>query len=129
MATLARFRQLALACDGAVQGGHHDVVDFRCNGRIFASLNPDGKRAMVKLTPAQQRERKQVLGDAIVPASGAWGERGYTLVTVAAVDVRTITDLVTDAWQNVMQATTKPSGRSKAATEKRAAKTKKAAKK
>ena len=64
---------------------------------------------MVKLTPPQQRDRLRELGTAIQPASGAWGQRGYTLVELAAVDRRTLIELVTDAWQNVMQA---PAGRS-----------------
>ena len=49
------FRHLALALPGAVEGEHHDHPDFRVNGRIFATLLPDGERGMVRVAPERQR--------------------------------------------------------------------------
>ena len=115
MATARRFRKLALACDGAIEGSHHDHADFRANGRIFATLHPGGARAMVKLTPPQQTRCLAALGDAAVPASGAWGRQGCTLVTLAEVDADTLAGFVLEAWQNVMQASPKKAAQKKAA--------------
>ncbi len=53
--TAAQFRKLALAVDGAVEGGHMDHPDFRIEGRIFATLGyPNAAHAMVKLSPEEQ---------------------------------------------------------------------------
>jgi hypothetical protein len=45
------FRRIALSMEGAVEGAHMGHPDFRANGRIFATLYPDGQSGMVKLTP------------------------------------------------------------------------------
>ena len=50
------FRRIALGMQGAVEGEHMAHPDFRANGRIFATIAPDAKQGMVKLTPEQQRE-------------------------------------------------------------------------
>ena len=107
MATQAQFQRLALAFDGVIAGEHMQHADFRANGRIFATLHPDSVRAMVKLTPVQQRARLQEFGTALEPASGAWGAQGCTMIELAAVDQGTLTALLTDAWQNVMAANSK----------------------
>jgi hypothetical protein len=50
-----RFRRAALRLEGASEGTHHSVADFRVGGRIFATLGyPDEQWGMVKLTPEQQ---------------------------------------------------------------------------
>ncbi|MCA8951508.1 MAG: MmcQ/YjbR family DNA-binding protein [Planctomycetes bacterium] len=101
-----QFRALALAFDGAIEGAHMDHPDFRAGGRIFASLHPDGHRAMVKLSPPQQQRwlANPSLGSALAPASGAWGRAGCTMLELAAVDAGSATDLLTEAWQNALAA-------------------------
>ena len=53
--TVDQFRRIALKLDGAIEASHMGHPDFRANGRIFATIYPDGERGMVKLTPAQQK--------------------------------------------------------------------------
>ena len=99
MVSRRKFEALALAFDDAVAGTHHGHPDFRAHGRIFASLQPGGKRGMVVLTPSQQRRWIHDNG-ALEPASGAWGRSGCTLLELAAVDANTARELLLDAWQN-----------------------------
>ena len=86
--------------DGAIESAHMGHPDFRANGRIFATLYPDGESGMVKLTPEQQQQFIQEQSEAFVPASGAWGRQGCTTVKLAAVDEDTIGEAITLAWQN-----------------------------
>lgn len=111
--TSTAFRRLALAFDGATEGEHMRHPDFRCGGRIFATLHPDGRRAMVRLTPAQQRRwlADATARDALEPASGAWGRQGCTMVDLAAVSRDAATLLLTDAWQNAVAAADKRAGK------------------
>jgi hypothetical protein len=60
--------------------------DFRANRTIFATLYPDGKSGMVRLTPDQQQDF--ISGDtgAFALASGAWGRQGCTTVRLDSID-------------------------------------------
>jgi hypothetical protein len=52
--TADEFRNMALDFPEAVEAAHMDHPDFRVRGKIFATLGPDEKWGMVKLTPDQQ---------------------------------------------------------------------------
>lgn len=84
--------------------------DFRANGRIFATLYPDGKRGMVQLKPDQQGDFIAAGAAAFAPASGAWGRNGSTTVQLALVNEDQLGEAMTLAWQN----TSKPTSRAKA---------------
>jgi hypothetical protein len=90
---------MALGLKGAVEGAHMGHPDFRADGRIFASLQADGKRGMVKLTPEQQQGFVQQHPAAFEPESGAWGRQGCTRVRLSAVDVDTLGEALTLARQ------------------------------
>ena len=96
------FRRIALGMDEAIEGEHMDHPDFRANGRIFATIHPDGRQGMVKLTPDQQREFIDAHPGMFVPAAGAWGRGGSTMVQFAAADRETVGEAMTLAWQGVM---------------------------
>jgi YjbR protein len=120
----ADFRRIALGMRDAVEGSHMAHPDFRVNGRIFATLHPDGKRGMVKLTPDEQQEFVDASPSTFEPASGAWGRQGCTMVRLDAVEEATLGEAMTLAWQNAVRvrparrtrtkraATTKPARRS-----------------
>jgi hypothetical protein len=101
MLTDEGFRRIALALPDAVEGEHMAHPDFRVHGRIFASLTPERRLGMVKLTPAQQRA---VLagGDTFFPAAGAWGRQGCTHVRLADADRAAVASALRLAWENAM---------------------------
>lgn len=107
------FRKIALRLQNAVEGRHMAHPDFRVNGRIFATLHPDGKQGMVKVTPDQQRDFMQVQPAAFAPASGAWGRSGCTMVQLNVVDEETLGDAMTLAWQLAVTAAKVKSQKSK----------------
>ena len=93
------FRRIALQMQDAIEGEHMAHPDFRAHGRIFATLHPDGKQGMVKLTPDQQHVFLREHPKTFTPASGAWGRQGCTMVQLSAVDEDTLGEAMTLAWQ------------------------------
>jgi hypothetical protein len=107
--TSNHFRRIALGMAGAVEGAHMDHPDFRAaNGRIFATLNEDHTRGMASLTPEQQAEFMKRAPDVFVPAAGAWGRGGSTMIVLAQADAEMVGEAVTLAWQS---ASAKPPAR------------------
>jgi hypothetical protein len=107
----ARFRRIALEMQNAIEGAHMGHPDFRVNGRIFATIHPDGRQGMVKLTPDQQEEFVRANPETFVPASGAWGRQGCTMVRFASVDETTLGEAMTLAWQNTVRSAGAAKGR------------------
>ena len=97
------FRRIALSMNGAAEGAHMDHPDFRANGRIFATLYPNGHDGMVKLTAEQQQDFMSTDDTAFEPASGAWGRQGCTTVHLAFVDEDKLGEAMTLAWQNTVK--------------------------
>src|SRR5215510_10799256 len=93
------FRKIALRLQDAIEGEHMAHPDFRVNGRIFATLHPDGQQGMVKVTLDQQRDFIHQYPATFTPASGAWGRQGCTMVQLSAVDEETLGEAMTLAWQ------------------------------
>jgi hypothetical protein len=98
--TPEEFRRIALEMEGSAEGAHMGHPDFRANGKIFATLYPDGQAGMVKLTPAQQQDFISDDSAAFTPASGAWGRQGCTTVRFDLIDEHKLGTAMTLAWQN-----------------------------
>jgi len=81
--------------------------DFRAGGKkIFATLNADETRGMVSLTPEQQREMIREYPEMFVPASGAWGVQGATMVELRQASAEAVGEAMTLAWQRANAAVT-----------------------
>jgi hypothetical protein len=94
------FRRIVLHLPDTLESAHMGHPDFRVNGRIFASLNDDGTRGMVVLTPDQQERFVGENPSVFQPESGAWGRSGCTRVHLASVEEETLGEALTLAWQN-----------------------------
>lgn len=97
------FRRIALKMSDATEGAHMGHPDFRANGKIFATLYPDGASGMVKLTPDQQQDFLRADALAFTPASGAWGRQGCTTVRLDSVEEDMLGEAMTLAWQNTIK--------------------------
>jgi hypothetical protein len=98
-----QFRKVARALPGAIDGAHGGHPDFRAGagGKVFASLGaPDAAHGTVKLTPDQQALLVETNAKVFVPVRGAWGEKGYTNVRLAAADAKSVKHALTLAHQN-----------------------------
>jgi hypothetical protein len=94
------FRRIALGMESANEGAHMGHPDFRANGRIFATIHPDHKWGMVKLTSEQQQRFVRENPAVFAPENGAWGRAGCTKVRLDSVDEDTLGEAMTFAWQN-----------------------------
>jgi len=101
MISQAQYRAVALEFPGAIEGGHFDVVDFRAGGRIFATLRQADGRAVVKLTPDQQRLLAETMPGFLAPVPGGWGLKGWSRLDLAAVSAADARHVLEIAWRNV----------------------------
>jgi hypothetical protein len=98
--TANEFRSLALSFPEASEEAHMGHPDFRVGGKIFATLGPNEDWGMVKVTPEQQASFMRLEPHVFKPASGAWGQRGSTIVTLRDADELTVRQALSAAWRN-----------------------------
>jgi hypothetical protein len=97
--TVNQFRRMALSLPEVEERGHMDHPDFRVGGKIFATLGyPEKSWGMVKLTPEQQRIYVSANPTVFVPANGAWGLQGSTLVRLKTANADTVHEAMRAAW-------------------------------
>ena len=97
-----QFRRIALSLPEAVESSHMAHPDFRCGGKIFATLGyPDAAHGMLKLTPEQQQPLLKKSPATFAPCAGVWGQRGATSVHLPSAKVATLRPLLETAWQNL----------------------------
>ena len=98
--TADEFRSAALACMEAVESGHMGKADFRIRKKIFATLDENASIGTLKLQPEQQDMLIAALGDAVFPASGSWGAKGWTQIRLTEVTSADVTGGLRMAWTN-----------------------------
>ena len=88
----ASARELVLAIDGVVEHDHFGRGAYRvasANGkpsRIFMTLWIEMHRAVLMLTPDQQRELHERDPEIFFPVPNKWGENGATFVELSKVN-------------------------------------------
>lgn len=94
------FRRIALSMPEAFESAHMGHADFRVNGKIFATLGyPNDGHGMVVLPLAEQAEFLREAPAALVPAAGAWGRRGSTVVDLLKIKPAVLRRAIALAWQ------------------------------
>ena len=100
--TTSDFRRMALSLPEVEERAHMGHPDFRVKGKIFATLFDASKGiGMVKLTPEQQRVYIQADPKTFVPANGAWGVGGSTLVHLRHANEDTVQEALREAWAGI----------------------------
>ena len=87
MANAADFRRIALSFEGAGEYPHFDRRAFKARV-TFATLAPDELSANIKFAPDEQALKCAVAPDAFTALDNAWGRRGWTCATLAALKRR-----------------------------------------
>ncbi len=92
------FRKLALSFDGVIESSHMGHADFRVGGKIFATL-PKKDHGMVKLPPTDQARLIDPETETFMPAAGAWGRQGCTIVKLKQVKKADLEQALKKAWE------------------------------
>jgi hypothetical protein len=100
MADASDFRRIALSFDGAAEYPHFDRRAFKARV-TFATLAPDELTANIKFAPDEQALKCAVAGDAFTPLDNAWGRRGWTSTTLAALTDAELRAALEMAWRHV----------------------------
>ena len=99
MANAADFRRIALSLEGAGEYPHFDRRAFKARV-TFATLAPDELTANVKFAPDEQALKCMVAPDAFLPLDNAWGRRGWTCATIAALSEAELKAALEMAWRH-----------------------------
>ena len=101
MSTARDVQRIAMSLEGTTSAPHFDRTAFKV-ARIYATLAPDGLSANLKLTPDEQQLKCLTAPDAFHPVPNAWGERGWTTATLAAMDVADLKAALELAWRHAL---------------------------
>jgi hypothetical protein len=97
MADAALFRRIALSFEGAGEYPHFDRRAFKARV-TFATLAPDELSANIKFAPDEQALKCAVAPDAFAALDNAWGRRGWTCATLAALSEPELRAALILAW-------------------------------
>jgi predicted DNA-binding protein (MmcQ/YjbR family) len=101
MISLPTFRKLALAFDEAEEQPHFEKQSFRVKKKIFATLDSNKQRAVVKLSAVDQSVFSSYDNTIIYPVPNAWGKQGWTIIELKRVKASICRDALTTAYCNV----------------------------
>jgi hypothetical protein len=101
MLSPAVVRTLALSLPEAEEQPHFEKPSFRVRKRIFATLQPADKKAVLKLSPVDQSVFTAYDQTIFYPVPGTWGKGGWTMVDLTRVKKAMFRDALTCAWRTV----------------------------
>jgi hypothetical protein len=94
------FRRVALSLEGAEEGSHMGVPDFRVGGGIFATLAAQSEGyGNLMLTPEQQAAFVEEEPNVFVPIAGGWGRMGMTHIRLAETNEDMLAGALRTAWK------------------------------
>jgi len=101
MATAADLRRAALALAGTTEAPHFDRAAFKV-ARIYCTLAADGRTANLKLALDEQTLKCLTAPEAFSPVANAWGQQGWTTVTLAALNANELASALEVAWNHAI---------------------------
>ena len=101
MVDIETVRKLALSFPEAVEQDHWGRPSFRVKKRIFATLWPVEKRAVLKLSQIDQSIFADYYPKIFYPIPNALGKQGWTFVELKKVRKDMFSDALNLAWKEV----------------------------
>ena len=101
MVSLETVRKLAMSFPEAEEKPHFEKESFRVKKKIFATLDVKKNRCVVKLSPIDQSVFMKGGTEIFLPATGAWGKQGWTIIELKKVRKDLFTDALTTSYCGV----------------------------
>jgi hypothetical protein len=95
------FRRIALALEGTTEAPHFDRTAFKVE-RTYATLAADGASANLKLAIDEQELKCLLAPEAFAPVPNKWGQHGWTLARLAALDPDQLANALEMAWRHAL---------------------------
>ena len=103
------FRTLALSMPGADEVPHFARTSFRVGTKIFATMTPDGREAMVPVKPVERCLGMIAEDPETYFEYAGWTRRlGSLGIRLAKADTKTLRGLVIEAWERLSPRKARP---------------------
>ena len=99
--TVTKLRELALSFPESTEEPHFEKTSFRVRKKIFATYDDVHRRASLKLSVSDQDVFSSADPAVIYPVPNKWGQQGWTLVELDAVDEQVFAAALTSAYCTV----------------------------
>jgi hypothetical protein len=100
--TPAAFRKFALSLPDAHEEPHFERTSFRVGTKIFATMTPDGKEAMVRVSPPELVRSLLTTHERVFFSYGGWTLRNGSLgVRLAKASAKMLEALIVESWRHV----------------------------
>jgi hypothetical protein len=104
MATLERFRQLALSFPEAEEATHFDKTSFRAGKKIFTTLDVESRVACVRLSEIDQDVFSSYDRSICWPVPNKWGKLGWTYLNLKKIRKDMLMDALRLSYVNTAPA-------------------------
>ncbi len=94
-------RDMALEMPGTAEKDHHGRPSFSVKKKIYMTLWPEDRKAVMKFTLQQQSMLGEEHPDAFAPVPNKWGQHGWTEVHMGHITERLFRFALDLAWRNV----------------------------
>ena len=96
--TVAGVRQIALSLPEATEAPHHDMTSFRVDGKIFATVPPQGDRVHIMVTEEEVKAYCAEYPEVVEELW--WGKRlSGCRVILKKADLALLRELLNEAWR------------------------------
>ena len=98
------FRQMALSFEEVEEQPHFGKPSFRVNRKIFATLDINAGKVVLKLSEVEQSVFCGYDKSVMHPVNGGWGKQGWTVADLKAISHEILLDALTTSYCNVAPA-------------------------
>ena len=101
MVSIETFIKLAVSFPEVLQQPHFEKESFRVNKKIFATVDIENKRVVVKFSETDQSVFCAFDKTIIYPVSGEWGKQGWTIIELKKIKLSMLNDALTTSYCTV----------------------------
>ncbi len=109
MVAVEEVTRWCLQMPDVVQQPHFHKASFRVKKKIFATLDVNNKKLVVKLSAIDQSVFCGYNSNIVYPVSGAWGKQGWTFIELPKVRKSICRDAIETAYHSVLESGKKKS--------------------